>query len=191
LSSGGTGRRPPWERRRSQSKRIERTYRIPDKSVNVLPSSFLDWITVWPPPCARIVVAVSVVEISRLVVLIFGREPERIDEAQRPGGAEEFSEGAFGASPRARYKTLAREDMRATVRTGCISEVPTSPAGGSDFAAMFSSSNHRLRSCAFPRLKTRPKSAVFFHTDRAVPTDVAERKGCGPGAGGRPHRGAA
>src|SRR5713226_301500 len=51
---------------------------IADKTVQIDPSPFLDRVPAEPPPRARVVISVSVIEKAGLIILILGRKPERI-----------------------------------------------------------------------------------------------------------------
>jgi hypothetical protein len=76
--------------------------------------------------CAGAVLPIAVVEEVRLVILILGGEPEGIDLGHGAGGAEEFPEGAFEASPWISGKALNLREMRIQPRTASFSEARAS-----------------------------------------------------------------
>lgn len=67
---------------------------VSQKENRAWPIEFLKWIPAHPPSRARVVIPVAVVNQVRLIILIFGREPEGVALAQLAGHAHRLTEGA-------------------------------------------------------------------------------------------------
>ena len=94
---------------------------VPHKSIEIEAPVFIKWVLAAPPPCARVVISIPVINQVRLIILIFGGEPERICLGHGAGGAEEFPEGAFEASPWVPGKPMNMKGMRRKPITAGIS----------------------------------------------------------------------
>jgi len=74
-------------------------------------SRLFDRIPAHPSSRAGAVIPIAVVKQIRLVIVELGGEPERIGLRQQAGGAEEFPEGAFEASPRVLKKPPSANNL--------------------------------------------------------------------------------
>ena len=79
-------------------------------------------IAVQPPSRARAVIPVSVIEQVRLVILVFGREPEGDRFRHWSCSPNDFPEGAFEASPRLFPMSLNSWEMQSNPRRADFSE---------------------------------------------------------------------
>jgi hypothetical protein len=89
------------------------------------------WLPIWttetfvpvahpaqPSSRGGVQVAPSIINQVRLIILVFGGEPEGVGLGHRTGGAEEFPEGAFEASPRVLAKSAIPSQLqRCSART--------------------------------------------------------------------------
>jgi hypothetical protein len=79
-------------------------------------------VSIWPSPSGWVVVPITVTKQVRLLVLKLGREPEGVGLRHRPGGTEEFPEGAFKASPDVLAKALPLRKLGAKAARAGFSE---------------------------------------------------------------------
>ena len=83
-----------------------------DKPIEAKPRALLYRVPADPPSGARVVIPIPVIKQVRLIVLVLGREPEGVGLGHGAGGAEDFPEGAFEASPWVFAKPLNLREMR-------------------------------------------------------------------------------
>jgi hypothetical protein len=81
-----------------------------------------DWVLAKPSPCRRIQIPIPVIKQVGLIILVFGAPSKRVHSGHGAGGAEDFTEGAFEASPWVIAKALNIREIRIKPGTEGFSE---------------------------------------------------------------------